>query len=421
MRTLLTLASLGLLATAGSIIDLPRRSSAPPESHECCEVEYGAVCAPSGHRLRTIVTRPKGRTGRQPAILFTAWLSCDSVELGPGAADGWSRFQQALVTDSGAIVMRVDKEGVGDSEGNCAHTDYETEVAGYAAAFDQLAARDDVDPDRLAIVGGSIGGATAPLVAQGRKLRAVAVWGTFSKTWLEHMLELERRRLTLSGDTPAAVNEKLRGLVEFHALFLTHRLLPREVLAQRPALAPLWYGEPESLYGRPAAFHHQLQAQNILAAWERVDAVVLSVHGAFDWIMSRDDQQLIADVVNRRHHGSARFVEIAKTDHHFTQYDTPEQAFQEKGGRVSIEAIQTIVSWVHDTLAPRAASADAFRASVQPVLARRCTPCHFPGGAMYGRIPFDDAEAVRSHVASVLRRLSGDDRQVVEAWSSQQR
>jgi pimeloyl-ACP methyl ester carboxylesterase len=407
-------AAFALLASSGEPPDpLPRRAAAP-EVHDCCDVAYGSVVTPNGQRLRTIVTRPKGRSGRLSAILFTAWLSCDSVELRPGATDGWSRFQRALIDETGALVMRVDKPGCGDSEGVCAETDYETEVAGYRAAFEQLLARDDVDQGAVAIVGGSMGGATAPLLAQGRKLKAVAVWGAFARTWLEHMLDLERRRLALSGDPPAVVNEKMRGYEEFHSLFLIRRLLPREVLAQSPHLAPLWYDEPEHMYGRPAAFFHQAQALNLIAAWEKVDAPVLAVHGEYDWIMSRSDHELIAEVVNRVRPGTARFVEVPKTDHHFMAYDTPEQAFQEKGGRYSAEATRVIVDWLKARLA--APAADSFRETVQPLLAQRCTPCHFPGGVMYGRIPFDDPEAVRSHEAGVLRRLKGEDRDAVAAW-----
>lgn len=50
------------------------------------------------------------------------------------------------------------------------------------------------------------------------------------------------------------------------------------------------------------------------------------------------------------------------------------------------------------------------------MLARRCTPCHVPGGKMYERLPFDDPETVRNNRAGVLRRLDGDDKAAVERW-----
>ena len=41
-------------------------------------------------------------------------------------------------------------------------------------------------------------------------------------------------------------------------------------------------------------------------------------------------------------------------------------------------------------------SADrTFPSTVRPILERRCRPCHFPGGTVYGRLPFDRPETVR--------------------------
>jgi hypothetical protein len=62
-------------------------------------------------------------------------------------------------------------------------------------------------------------------------------------------------------------------------------------------------------------------------------------------------------------------------------------------------------------------AADAFRDSVQPMLARRCAPCHVPGGQMYGKMPFDDPEVVRSHEQGILRRIKEPaDRDPLTAW-----
>jgi hypothetical protein len=70
-------------------------------------------------------------------------------------------------------------------------------------------------------------------------------------------------------------------------------------------------------------------------------------------------------------------------------------------------------------LEPQAAALD-FGRDVQPILARRCQPCHQPGGQMYGRMPFDDAATVASHPEGILRRLKGDDRALVERWIADQ-
>ncbi|PYQ05970.1 MAG: hypothetical protein DMF82_07340 [Acidobacteria bacterium] len=68
--------------------------------------------------------------------------------------------------------------------------------------------------------------------------------------------------------------------------------------------------------------------------------------------------------------------------------------------------------------APAAPSeAVSFEASIKPLLARTCTPCHVPGGRMYERLPFDQPEVVLSHKDGVLRRMKDpDNRQLMERW-----
>jgi len=63
----------------------------------------------------------------------------------------------------------------------------------------------------------------------------------------------------------------------------------------------------------------------------------------------------------------------------------------------------------------------SFEASVKPLLARTCTPCHVPGGRMYERMPFDQPQVVSSHKEGILRRIKDpDDRQVLERWLATQ-
>jgi uncharacterized membrane protein len=66
--------------------------------------------------------------------------------------------------------------------------------------------------------------------------------------------------------------------------------------------------------------------------------------------------------------------------------------------------------------AAAAPEADLFATSVRPILQAHCSPCHFPGGTMYDRLPFDRGETLASHREGALRRLKGDDRAAFEAW-----
>jgi hypothetical protein len=66
--------------------------------------------------------------------------------------------------------------------------------------------------------------------------------------------------------------------------------------------------------------------------------------------------------------------------------------------------------------APPGEGADPFTASVRPVLAKSCAPCHEPAGKMYDKLPFDDAGVVASHAEGILKRLKGSEKEAVERW-----
>lgn len=85
----------------------PRR-----EQFQNAEVTYGWVQDSRGSRLRTFVTRPKGVTGKVPAIFFVGWLSCDSVEYPAGETDGFGAIFHRLIEQSGYATIRLDKPGV---------------------------------------------------------------------------------------------------------------------------------------------------------------------------------------------------------------------------------------------------------------------------------------------------------------------
>jgi len=150
-----------LLALALAVVELPRK--APLEQHPGIEVTAGTVEGSGGQRLRTIVTAPPG-SGRLAGVFVVGWLSCDSVELTANPR-GANRLLQDLVRKSGALVFRVDKPGVGDSEGDCARTDFVTELEGYRRAFAAFRQQTRVDPARVLLLGISNGGGFAPLVA----------------------------------------------------------------------------------------------------------------------------------------------------------------------------------------------------------------------------------------------------------------
>ena len=322
------------------------------EAYSGIETEWTEIVSASGARLRTIVTVPRGGE-RMPAIFIAGWLSCDSVEVPAARHAATDELLRDVIEKSGAIVFRVDKPGLGDSEGVCATTDFAAELDGYKRAFAAMQKHPRVDAKRIAVVGISNGGGFAPLVVGDTAVWGYVTVGGWAKTWFEHMLDLERRRVVMAGTPVAQAVPTIARLAEFHAAYLFEQLTPAEVARTRPHLRGVWYDEPDSQYGRPAAFYHQLQQLDLAAAWGKVRVPTLVVWGEYDWIMDRADQELIVRLVNADGVERASLWVAAKADHGLATYPDRQAAFEGAAGRpYSVESGQAIVQFVRKVLTP---------------------------------------------------------------------
>ena len=301
------------------------------------DVIYDWVSNSRGDKLRTFITKPKPASGKVPVIFLVGWLSCDTVESpNPAPDDGFGILLRRLIDESGYATVRMDKPGVGESQGTpCNKADFQSELEGYQSAFDSMGKYDFIDQDRIFMVGLSNGGGVTPLVSRQHSVRGFVAASSWGRTWYEHMLELERGRLTRKGNSPAEVNDAIKVFADFYNLFLMKGLTPGQALQQHPEWKRLWYDTPDGQYGRPAAFYQQLQALNLGQLWQQVTAPVLVIHGGADTIMSHADAYAITETVNRTHPGNSRFVEVDGMGHDFTI-----------GNKFYDDLVPTILQWM---------------------------------------------------------------------------
>jgi uncharacterized protein len=218
--------------------------------------------------------------------------------------------------------MRVDKPGVGDSEGGPGtEVDFEQELDGYRQALKALMARPDVDPSKVFVFGHSMGGLWAPVLAGETKLAGVAVAGTGFRTWMEYSLENQRRQSLLSGASAAAVHEEITRTSAVLTAFLVEKLPPAKIVERSPALRATVdevFDAGGALYaGRALAFWHQVNALNLPAAWAKASAPLLVLVGANDFLVNVLDHELLTAHVNALRPGTARLVTLPASDHAF--------------------------------------------------------------------------------------------------------
>src|SRR5437764_13052131 len=342
-----------LIAATLCAEELPRKAKTPRENYPNVDVIYDFVTASDGKRLRTIITKPRHARVKLPVSFVAGWLSCDSVEAPADTKDAAGLVFRGLAQLPEFSLFRVDKQGVGDSEGVCSETDFDSELAGYRAGFRALKNYDFIDAKKIYVLGVSNGGGFAPFVpgsdAEQAQVRGYISIGGCVKTWFEHMLEIERRRFALMGKSPGEVNDRMNGAATLYHEWLIERRSLDDILKEQPQLADLW---PEGkdhthLYGRPLAFYQQLQKLNLGVAWSRVKVPTYVLRGAFDWIMSREDSELISTYVNKNG-DLASFYEIPDTGHTFQHYLSLADAFKGKKAHFDPNMIGLLADWLQN-------------------------------------------------------------------------
>lgn len=274
-----------------------------------------------GERQRLIYTRPRrglpGQESRFPAILFLQGLASASCEAPLGGGGPLARLIAGWAA-AGFVTLRVEKPGLGDSEGpDPSRVDFARELAGFRAGLEHLRARDFVDPARVLLFGHSLGGMVAPLLAREHPVRGVAVYGASARPWLECELASYRRQ---RGDAGASASELARRMPEVESLLRAvyrEGRTPAQLYRERPALRVIGGASftSDRAHGRPLEFFRQLDRAELAAAWSELDARVVAYHGARDRVCGADEAAEIVAIVNRAKPGRARYVELPGLDH----------------------------------------------------------------------------------------------------------
>jgi uncharacterized protein len=286
----------------------------PRESHPDIEVIYDELEV-AGARRRTILTRPLDREGAGPAVLMVGGIGCYSTDAPLGEPQAYVRILNEL-TRRGYATMRVEKSGMGDSEGPpCAEQSFEDELAGYVAAARAMPRYPFIDRRQLFLFGHSIGGVHAPLVeaavAAETPLAGVMAMATVGTSWFAYEMENSRRQAPLWGTPPEQEEAALKVRGYCVAAVTVGRRTPAAVVAERPECAEFMQFPAHYTYRR------QLVELDLPGNWRKVRAPVLLIHGMSDFLTSAAEHHYIAGLLNSERPGQATVALIEEMDHYF--------------------------------------------------------------------------------------------------------
>ena len=291
-----------------------------------------------------MVIRPT-TTSPRPAILFLQGLSCDSLDPPSGPAVHVLPLIETIAR-SGFVTVRIDKSGVGRSSGpSCEDLDFASEVAGFRSALQALRTWPVVDSSRVFLLGWSLGGVIAPLLANDQ-VAGVVAYGTDALPWLDYDVSNAKRQWRMHGIPADRIEGWALRFAAFDRELLAGSDEPMQVVGRHPEFAS-WLDDQHHLQGRHLAYFRQLASLDQEAAWRGVKSNVLIVAGEADFTCAAQDQQAVARIVNSVAPGKARSVRIPCADHWFRHTCSMQESMaDETSGQFEPAIAQVIVRWL---------------------------------------------------------------------------
>lgn len=293
----------------------------PNEINKHGKVLYQSVPV-NNFRVRMIITQPHGK-GPFPAVFFIQGLYCNSLDFAFSQTHPYKQLIDEL-TAKGYVTVRVEKSGVGDSEGPaCREIGFHLEANLFQKGLISLRKLSFVDKNNIFILGHSMGGIIAPLIAPtfSKHLRGIAVFGTVVTSWLEYEVTNQRRQASLNVVPSAILEANLKNRGKFLSLLLSQKQKPLDIFKRDPRYKK-YLIDDKYLHERHYSFFQELNGVDIASKWMKVTAPVLAIWGGADAISSKEDHQKIAAIVNRQHPGHAQFREAKEVDHNFSHSTT---------------------------------------------------------------------------------------------------
>jgi hypothetical protein len=301
----------------------------PKETSTTADVIYGDFKYKEGY-VRTIYKTLKGK---QPigTIYFLQGLPCYSMD----NFQELDKTKQAIdaMVERGFAVYRMEKGDMGDNLNTppCESMGFHEELAMYEAGYKHLLTLKNVDATKILLFGHSMGGTTAPLLAEKFQPRGVAVYGTGVMPWAEYLCNAFLIQPQYYGEDLAILRTELETYKPFiYDFFYGNK--PIEEIIKKPlgleAMRAILDYNPQTKQaasGRSPLTFKELNQVPVQRGWGNFENHVLAVYGECDInANSAEDMQKLIEYVNKKRPGKGTFWLAKGTSHTFEEIGTME-------------------------------------------------------------------------------------------------
>ena len=211
----------------------------------------------------------------------------------------------------------------------------------YVASINELKKRPDIDPERVYIIGHSMGGVFAPLVAQKTTIKGIISYGTIGSSFIEYLAKTRRTIAEAYSMNPIETDQMIKDFCACSAYYFEAGKSTAEA-GEIKEVCKEYLGIFDL---RSRAYNQQLYGLNLPEEWSRFKGKSLFIWGASDYIASREDHEILDKTVNYYHPGNSTFKILPETDHGMNKAKNFNEA-QLGLGLYNPQAAKLVLEWL---------------------------------------------------------------------------
>jgi hypothetical protein len=310
------------------------------EKYRDIAMEYNAVATGNGLQ-RVIISKPGTKT-KSPAFVFIGGIGCYSLDTPLDTTGSETQLLNAL-TRAGNVCVRAEKPGMGDNMHctKCEEISFTDEVDGYVEVIKKIKTYSYIDSSQVYIIGHSMGGVMAPLIAQKTSLKGIIAYGTIGSNFIEYLNKTRRTIGEAYQWKPEEIDDYIKESCECAGYYFVEKLTTAEAIKKKEACKDYLF----VFDYRSRKYNNELYATNIPGTWKPFNGKALFIWGSADYISAKEDHQILAQTVNYYHPGNATFLELANSEHGMRTATTFQEA-QKSPGTYNPEVGKSILEWL---------------------------------------------------------------------------